>query len=227
MEDHNSSATTTYDEDEWLQLSGIQHFDFCIRQWALIHIEQQWEENYLTTAGQIEHERAHDYDTSEKRGDTLIIRNLRVFNPALGITGNCDVVEFHKDPKGIKLTKRRGTWKPYPVEYKHGKPKTENADRLQLCAEAMCLEYMLSCYIPEGALFYQQIKHREIVQFNEELRQQVSDYCAQMHMYFKRKYTPKAKFRTRCKSCSLFDICQPKMLNSRSVKEYIQRTISE
>lgn len=227
MEVPNVNFSTSYSEDEWLQLSGIQHYAFCARQWALIHIEQQWIDNYLTTAGSIEHERVDDYQQSESRGNLLILRNLRVFNPALGISGMCDVVEFHSNPCGIHLTGRRGLWIPYPVEYKHGKPKENDADRLQLCAEAMCLEYMLSCDIPEGALFYQHTKRREIVTFTTELREQVQQYCRQMHDYFSRGYTPKAKFRPRCKSCSLLDVCQPKMLNAKSAKTYIQQTIDQ
>lgn len=125
---------------------------------ALIHIEQLWSENYLTTAGHLEHERAHDYAASESRGDTLIMRDLRVYSRALGITGACDVVEFHKSNDGVPLHGRDGLWLPYPIEYKHGKSKTIDADRLQLCAEAMCLEEMLACDIPEGALFYRQTK---------------------------------------------------------------------
>ncbi|GGI13096.1 CRISPR-associated protein Cas4 [Galliscardovia ingluviei] len=227
MEVPNVHISTSYSEDEWLQLSGIQHYAFCARQWALIHIEQQWIDNYLTTAGSIEHERVDDYQQSESRGNTLILRSLRVFNPILGISGICDVVEFHSNPHGIHLSKRQGSWIPYPVEYKHGKPKEIDADRLQLCAEAMCLEYMLSCDVPEGSLFYQHTKRREIVTFNTELREQVQQYCKQMHDYFNRGYTPKAKFRPRCKSCSLLDICQPKMLNSTSAKAYIQQTINQ
>ena len=129
-----------YPEEDWLALSGIQHFSFCKRQWALIHIEQLWSENYLTTAGHLEHERAHDYAASESRGDTLIMRDLRVYSRALGITGACDVVEFHKSNDGVPLHGRDGLWLPYPIEYKHGKSKTIDADRLQLCAEADFLQ---------------------------------------------------------------------------------------
>ena len=136
-----------YSEEDWLALSGIQHFSFCKRQWALIHIEQLWSENYLTTAGHLEHERAHDYAASESRGDMLIMRDLRVYSRALGITGACDVVEFHKSNDGVPLHGRDELWLPYPIEYKHGKSKTIDADRLQLCAEAMCLEEMLACDI--------------------------------------------------------------------------------
>lgn len=170
-----------YPEEDWLALSGIQHFSFCKRQWALIHIEQLWSENYLTTAGHLEHERAHDYATSESRGDTLIMRDLRVYSRALGITGACDVVEFHKSNDGVPLHGRDGLWLPYPIEYKHGKSKTIDADRLQLCAEAMCLEEMLACDIPEGALFYRQTKRRERVKLDEDLRNMVeADFLQSM-----------------------------------------------
>lgn len=121
-----------YPEDDWLALSGLQHFAFCRRQWALIHIEQQWEDNYLTTAGSLEHDRAHDYSESETRGSLLIMRDLRVFSRRLGITGACDVVEFRQSDAGVPLHGRSGTWLPYPVEYKHGAPKQTDADRLQL-----------------------------------------------------------------------------------------------
>lgn len=166
-------AQSDYPEDDWLALSGLQHFAFCRRQWALIHIEQQWEDNYLTTAGSLEHDRAHDYSESETRGSLLIMRDLRVFSRRLGITGACDVVEFRQSEAGVPLHGRSGTWLPYPVEYKHGAPKQTDADRLQLCAEAMCLEEMLACAIPEGALFYQQTRHRERVSFDESLRNRI------------------------------------------------------
>lgn len=145
--DVKTDSLRYYPEDDWLALSGLQHFSFCRRQWALIHIEQQWQENYLTTAGHLEHERAHDYEQSESRGDTLIMRDLRVFSRHLGITGACDVVEFHQSDDGVPLRGRNGLWSAYPIEYKHGQSKTVDADRLQLCAEAMCLEEMLSCEI--------------------------------------------------------------------------------
>lgn len=113
-------SQSEYPEEDWLALSGLQHFAFCRRQWALIHIEQQWQENYLTTAGHLEHERAHDYEQSESRGDTLIMRDLRVFSRHLGITGACDVVEFHQSDDGVPLRGRNGLWSAYPIEYKHG-----------------------------------------------------------------------------------------------------------
>ena len=214
-------AQSEYPEDDWLALSGLQHFAFCRRQWALIHVEQQWRDNYLTTAGSLEHDRAHDYGASEARGDLLIMRDLRVFSRRLGITGACDVVEFRQSDAGVPLHGRAGTWSPYPVEYKHGAPKQTDADRLQLCAEAMCLEEMLACSIPEGALFYQQTKHRERVRLDESLRDQIVAMSGEMHDLFARGHTPNVKPSKSCRACSLRDICLPKLAGSRSAKQFI------
>ena len=214
-----------YPEDDWLALSGLQHFAFCRRQWALIHIEQQWQDNYLTTAGSLEHKRAHDYGESETRGNLLIMRDLRVFSRRLGITGACDVVEFRQSSVGVPLQGRTGTWLPYPVEYKHGAPKQIDADRLQLCAEAMCLEEMLACSIPEGALFYQQTKHRERVSFDESLRSQIVTMTSEMHDLFDRGRTPKVRPTKACRACSLRDVCLPKLIKARSARQFIEETV--
>jgi CRISPR-associated exonuclease Cas4 len=184
---------TEYTEDDYLALSGIQHFFFCRRQWALIHIEQQWHENILTVEGKILHERTHDPFFDEKRKDTIITRALSVCSRHLGIYGVCDVVEFHKNADGISLAGRQGTYKPIPVEYKRGKPKSDEVDMLQLCLQAMCLEEMLSCKIEEGYLYYGETRHREKVEFTDELRQKVCDMTKEMHMLYERRYTPKVK----------------------------------
>lgn len=136
-----------YDPDDCLMISGLQHFRFCRRQWALIHIEQQWAENLRTTEGALLHERAHDEQLRERRGDTIITRSLRVYSLTLGLTGQCDVVEFHRDERGVPLHGYEGTWLPFPVEYKRGRAKQDGCDELQLCAQAMCLEEMLCCEI--------------------------------------------------------------------------------
>ena len=141
-------------EENFLQLSGLQHFAFCRRQWALIHVEGQWAENLRTVEGSIMHTRAHDEKQRERRGDTLVLRDLPVFSPTLGVSGKCDVVEFRADPGGVPLQGEAGLWLPYPVEYKRGSPKSHDADRLQLCCQAMCLEEMLCCSVLEGSLFY-------------------------------------------------------------------------
>lgn len=185
------------------------------------------QKNYLTTAGHLEHERAHDYAASESRGDMLIMRDLRVYSRALGITGACDVVEFHKSNDGVPLHGRDGLWLPYPIEYKHGKSKTIDADRLQLCAEAMCLEEMLACDIPEGALFYQQTKRRERVKFDEDLRNMVEADFLQMHDLFSRGWTPKVKQTRSCSACSLRDLCLPELRKMKSAKAYIEERLKE
>lgn len=149
-----------YQEEDYLQLSGLQHFRFCRRQWALIHIENQWAENFRTVDGSLMHEKAHENGSSESRGDLLIVRGLAVHSSSLGVSGQCDVVEFRRNPDGILLQNREGLWQPFPVEYKRGKPKENNADSLQLCGQAMCLEEMLCCAIPEGALFYGETRRR-------------------------------------------------------------------
>ena len=144
-----------YPEEDFLQLSGLQHFKFCRRQWALIYIENQWAENFRTTDGVILHENAHNGGFNESRGDLLVTRDMRIFSRTLGVSGACDVLEFRRGKTGIPLKGRQGLWQPYPVEYKRGQPKENTADALQLCGQAMCLEEMLCCEIPRGALWLQ------------------------------------------------------------------------
>lgn len=208
-----------------MQLSGIQHFLFCRRQWALIHIENQWAENYRTIAGDLMHEKAHNEALREKRGDTILTRSMNVFSSALGISGQCDVLEFHRDKNGITLSGTEGLWRPYPVEYKRGEPKEGNFDAAQLCAQAMCLEEMLCCEIKEGALFYGATKRRLRVDFTQELRAEVIGVVKEMHELFKRQYTPKVKPKTVCKSCSLKDICLPQLTKKQSVQSYLEEML--
>lgn len=215
-----------YSEEDYLPLSGIQHFAFCRRQWALIHIENQWAENERTVDGTIMHEKAHSGD-AESRGDVVIMRALRVFSATLGVSGECDVVEFNRNADGISLNGHDGLWQPYPVEYKRGKPKEHNADEMQLCAQAMCLEEMLCCTIPCGALFYGEPRRRTEVEFTPELRRAVEDSLNEMHDYYKRGYTPKAKLRKGCSACSLKEICLPKMVQRKSVAAYVEGALNE
>lgn len=198
-----------YKEDEYLMISGIQHFKFCRRQWALIHIEQQWEENVHTVVGELMHKKAHDPYLTEKRKGVLITRALPVSSRMLGISGECDVVEFHEKDEGVKLHGHRGLYEIYPIEYKKGKPKESEEDILQLTAQAMCLEEMFSSDIQEGALFYGETRRREPVKITEELRIQVKDIVKEMHQYYERRYTPQVKYSKRCNSCSLKNICMP------------------
>ena len=206
---------------EPLMLSGLQHFAFCRRQWALIHIEQQWAENARTTDGHLFHRRAHDGESLESRGDLLIARGLRVGSERLNVTGVCDVVEFHQDPEGIELFGREGHWRVYPVEYKKGEPKQNDADRLQLCGQAMCLEEMLACDIPEGSLFYGETRRRERVDFTQELRDTVEWMLAEMRQYYDRGYTPAATPTKGCNACSLKELCLPRLKKLPKVRSYL------
>ena len=216
-----------YKEEDYLMLSGIQHFAFCRRQWALIHVEQQWQENVRTVEGELLHKRAHDTYSSEKRNDVVISRGLPVHSREMGVSGVCDIVEFRRAEEGITLHGHRGTFQVYPVEYKRGKPKDTQIDILQLTAQAMWLEEMLSCTIAEGAVFYGEIKRRERIEFTDELKEQVRTMFSEMHQYFDRKYTPKVKWSKSCNACSLKDICLPKLGKAASVKEYIKSAIGE
>ena len=161
------------DPDSYLLMSGIQHFCFCRRQWALIHLEQQWAENLRTAEGHLLHERCHDEALHEKRGGLLTVRGMRVVSHRLQLSGVCDVVEFRASPEGVPLQDYPGLWLPLPVEYKHGSPKANDADRLQLCAQAMALEEMLVCEIPRGALFYAETRRRGRSRRQLPLRQRV------------------------------------------------------
>lgn len=216
-----------YAEDDYLMISGIQHFKFCRRQWALIHIEQQWEENVHTVVGELMHKKAHDPYLSEKRKDLLVVRGLPVSSRELGISGECDVVEFHQCEEGIKLHGHRSLYSVYPVEYKKGKPKLTKEDQLQLTAQALCLEEMFSAEVPEGAVFYGETRRRESVKITEDLRQEVRELLAEMHGYYNRNYTPKVKYSKACNSCSLKEICLPKLGKTRSVKGYIDEMLKE
>lgn len=216
-----------YKEEDWLQLSGLQHFAFCRRQWALIHIENQWAENFRTADGDVFHEKAHDGGQRERRGDLLITRDLRIHSSTLGVSGACDVVEFWRGATGIPLPEEDGLWQPYPVEYKRGSPRPDRANHLQLCAQAMCLEEMLCCDIPEGALFYGETRRREHVNFTSELRQQVREMLNEMHDFYRRGHTPKVRPTKGCNACSLRDLCLPKLTRKKSVSEYLRQSMEE
>ena len=215
----------TYAEEDFLQLSGLQHFAFCRRQWALIHIEQQWKENLRTVEGDLFHRRAHDEQVRERRGDILILRGVSIASPTLGISGKCDVIEFHADPKGVSLYEEQGLWVPFPVEYKRGSPKSHQADELQLCAQAMCLEEMLCCHVPEGALFYGETRRRTAVSFSIELREQVQEMLEEMHLLYRRGYTPKVRRSKACNACSLQELCLPGLMKGHDVDAYLHQAM--
>jgi CRISPR-associated exonuclease Cas4 len=220
--------TSEYRADQLLPLSGIQHFVFCRRQWALIHVERQWQENALTAEGRIMHRRADDPFFTEKRNDLIIARSVPVASYRLGLTGICDVVEFQHSSQGVSLPDREGTYLPAPVEYKRGKEKHDHSDEAQLCAQAMCLEDMLLVSIERGYLYYGKARRRVPVDLTTELRQLVIDMSTEMHAYFERGYTPRVKPSKACRSCSLADLCLPQLEDKViPASQYIQEQVEE
>jgi len=202
-----------YTETDYIMLSALQHFQFCPRQCALIHIEQQWAENRYTAEGQVLHERV-DSNKSDQVGSVRIVRTLPICSGRLGLSGQADVVEFHAD----------GT--AYPVEYKRGKPKANRCDEVQLCAQALCLEEMLNVEIAEGALFYGQKRRRKTVEIDAELRQLTESIAGRIHDLFKGGMTPPAEYSKKCDQCSLLQVCMPKSCDGRhSVRGYLSNMI--
>ena len=217
-----------YTSDELLPLSGIQHFLFCRRQWALIHVEQQWKENALTAEGRIMHNRVDDPFFTETRNGVITARSVPVASYRLGLSGVCDVVEFTESPDGVRLPGRNGYYLAAPVEYKRGKEKQNHSDEAQLCAQAMCLEEMLSVAIPRGYLYYGETRHRVDIEFTTELRTLVKDMSDEMHNYFSRGYTPRVKPFKGCRSCSLADVCLP-VLQGKVIaaSKYIKQQVED
>ncbi|MGE5509035.1 MAG: CRISPR-associated protein Cas4 [Chitinophagales bacterium] len=220
-----------YNEDCLLPLSGIQHLAFCERQWALIHIERQWAENQRTVEGRHLHERAHNSFLFDEVKGRLVARAVPVASRTLGLYGQADVVEFGPvgpDEGGISLPGHMGLWLPMPVEYKRGKPKRDDRDEVQLCAQAMCLEEMLRTVIPEGDLYYGQTRRRTHVRFTPDLRQRVTELSRRMHELFEAGLTPPAAKRRHCRLCSLIDVCLPSLTRRpKSVARYIRLHLAE
>jgi CRISPR-associated exonuclease Cas4 len=199
-----------YTEDDLLPLSALQHLVFCERQCALIHIEQVWEENRLTAEGRIMHEKVHEVG-QESRGEVRVERGVALRSLRLGLIGKADVVEFHK--------KENVFWQPFPVEYKRGKPKPDDCDKVQLCAQAMCLEEMLNKEIHSGAIFYGKTRHRLDVEFESELRQKTEETAKKVHELIEGGETPKPIYTKKCERCSLVGQCLPKAAGKKAAVE--------
>ena len=219
----------TYSDEDFLLLSGIQHMAFCERQWALIHLEQAWAENVRTIEGKHLHNRADDPFKDESRKTLRVVRGMPVISQQLGLRGVADVVEFHADKEHIegencRLENREGWWRPVPIEYKRGRPKRDDRDAVQLCAQAIALEEMLLVHIPSGFLFYGKTKHRQSVALDATLRQRTFELSRRMHQLALEGKTPRAQKGKHCSLCSLIEQCQPNwMLRHRPVKNYLER----
>lgn len=206
-----------FKENDLLPISALQHLHFCPRQCALIHLEQSWVENRYTAEGRMLHERP-DKGKGERRGKIKIERDLALRSFRLGLVGKADVVEYHLSDSTV--------WQPFPVEYKRGRPKKDNCDRVQLCAQAICLEEMLQVDIDQGALFYGKIRRRQNVAFDSKLRQETENLASGLHQLIRYEQTPKAAYSKKCDSCSFFNQCLPKQFgDQKSVKDYLIRMI--
>ncbi len=224
-----------YNEEDLLALSGIQHYAFCERQWGLIHLEQQWNENLRTAEGRILHEHVHDPDYRESRVGVVSARSLPLKSYSLGLVGMADLVEFIPLPvdsgaegEGVSLPGRSARYQPVPVEYKRGNPKKDDRDAVQLCAQGMCLEEMMEVRIDYGYLFYGQTQHRLEIPFDRSLRQRVLNLARSMHESFVLGKTPSPRKGVKCSLCSMEDVCLPKMMRrTRAVREYLSSIIRE
>lgn len=219
-----------YDDDQMLMLSGIQHYMFCPRQWALIHVEQQWADNRLTAEGEALHKNVDNPAYRQKNGDTITLRGVHVASHALGLYGICDAIELlpsETEENAITHPKYSGCWRLYPVEYKRGHRKPDERDAVQLAAQVMCLEEMYEIHIPEAALFYYETRRREVVVMDEPLRQLTSELSEAMHKTFDSGITPKAAPQHGCKSCSLFDLCSPALTKKTTVAYYLKKSFDE
>jgi len=217
-----------YSEDELLSLSGIQHFYFCKRQWALIHIEQQWSENMATAEGRIIHEKADDPFFYESRKTTFISRSMPLVSFELGFYGVADIVEFTGSKKGVEVKGWGGRWIPNIVEYKRGKPKVDERDVVQLVTQVMCLEEMLGFKINSSDFFYNETKRRFRVDITDDLRNEVINLSHEMHKFYRERITPRAEKGKHCRACSLVDICMPRLTSKKvSVANYIEKYIKD
>ena len=217
--------------DDLLPISALQHLLFCPRQCGLIHLEQVWAENRLTAAGRLLHERVHE-GPAESRGGVRIVRGLRLASAELGLTGIADVVELHPAPAGTPPSRAceipglAGRWVPFPVEYKRGRPKPDACDRVQLCAQAICLEAMLGVTVEQGALYYGRPRRRQAVEIDEPLRRETADAARRLHELFRTGRTPPPQPSRKCRACSLKAICMPKAAARPSAAAYTRRMLA-
>lgn len=210
-----------YRESEYIMLSALQHMLFCERQCALIHVEQLWVENKFTAEGRVMHERV-DRGDQEDRGRIRVEYSLPLKSRQLGISGKADVVEFHLSDDGDKH------WVPFPVEYKRGKPKKNHSDKVQLCAQAICLEEMLDRQVENGALFYGKTRRRLNVEFDEDLRRMTRDTAEKVHYLIATGKTPSARYEKKCDTCSFFNLCLPRTVGKkRKVTSWLDNVVNK
>lgn len=213
-----------YSEEDYIHINALQHFVFCPRQCALIYVEDLWQENLYTVRGNLLHEKV-DSDTYQSRGGVKTVRGLRIQSRRLGLSGRCDVVEFHGTGSKQQVI---------PVEFKAGKPKQDLSDEVQLCAQALCLEEMLQTTVRRGMFFYGRIRRRVTVDITDVLREKTEQIIRQTHQLIAGRQVPtlatllqqtgqtQTQFLKRCQRCSLQDACQPKAMRERRLTQYVQ-----
>lgn len=206
-------------DENLIPISALQHYLYCPRQCALIHVELQWAESRHTAEGRLLHERA-DRPKIEMRKGVRAVAAMPLFDAALGLTGIADVVEFHRTENGERA---------YPIEYKRGRPKAHRADEVQLCAQALCLESMLGTPVTDGALFYGQTRRRKEVVFDDDLRDLTRQTAQEARDMMMGGRTPAAQYDPkRCDACSLIDLCQPRWLErGRGVSDWLRAQLEE
>lgn len=217
-----------HSDDDLLMLSGIQHYAFCPRQWALAHIDTQWADNHLTIEGDWLHRKVDDPFAMEYDSGNVVLRSVAVKSYRLGFFGIADLMELlpleDSSATAFTVPKYPGRWRVVPVEYKHGKPKDDDIDEVQLCAQSMCLEEMYGISIPHGAIYYGETRRRTTVTMSESLRTHVNELSVEMHRVFDSGEIPDALPQSKCRSCSLKDICMcPDLRKASSVKAYLKQ----
>lgn len=210
-----------------LMLSGIQHYMFCSRQWALIHLEQQWNENRLTVEGNILHENVDNPFYRQSNNGKITLRSIHIASKELGLYGITDAVELIPSDGGVPMNGHPGLWNLYPIEYKRGHEKPDERDEVQLAAQAICLEEMYHTTILNGALFYDEMKHRVEIPIGKELRTLTRCLAEEMHQIFSKGTTPTAEFKASCRRCSLFDLCVPSLSKLGKVATYLKSNLYE
>lgn len=215
-----------YTDEELLTISEIQHFCFCPRQWQLITLEQAWQDNHLTASGQLLHRRVDRPELSDRVGEVITLRRVPLVSYTLGLQGLSDAVELtpleDPDAKPFVHPAYPGRWRATPVEYKRGRPKRHSADKLQLCAQTIALEEMYDIIIPVAFLYYGETRHRLPVTIDEALRSECRATAREMHEAFARRSAIPPHYSARCRSCSLFDDCLPRIAGHRSAKAYLK-----
>lgn len=213
--------------EDKIQISGIQHYLYCKRRWALLYIENIWQDNFLTLDGDRVHEKAHNQNIKESRKDKFIERGVYISSEKYNLSGQCDVIEYIKDNNGIQLKNKKGLWIIVPVEYKHGDGSSLDVDKYQLFAQILCLEEIFQCSIKYGCLYYKKTNKRISVDFNDFEREKIISIINEINLLLKENKTPKIKYSSKkCKNCSLLEKCNPKILDTKSINKYLEEVIN-